>query len=223
MDAVHTEDYIEGLIRELEGPDVSLNGLDIPNPHFFKPFPGLNEHILAIVKASDLRLFHPGIFPCRENAGPDWYIKKLSGEIIREIGKRLRRYLIVVDPIPEYIHIQAAPPLGAGQDIIINISGLSVGLLNLVTHDLCLIKTRAKLVLPHCNRIANMVSYAAAMSAEGNNRLVLQGRIGLTESAQDHRRFTPPDGATDEHVVVLLYVPDLSLEYPSLSGLLSQI
>ena len=78
-------------------------------------------------------------------------------------------------------------------------------------------------MLQHCNRIANMVSYAAAMSAEGNNRLVLQGRIGLTESAQDHRRFTPPDGTTDEHVFVLLYVPDLSLEFPSLPGLWLQI
>ena len=62
------------------------------------------------------------------------------GPIKRRNEGCLRRNLIVVYPAPEDIHIEAAPPLGAGQDVIIDIAGLPVGLLNLVTHNLCLIK-----------------------------------------------------------------------------------
>ena len=60
----------------------------------------------------------------------------MSQSDIRDEGERLCRDLVIVDPAPEDIHIQAALPLGAGQYVVVDIAGLPVGILYLVTHNL---------------------------------------------------------------------------------------
>ena len=48
---------------------------------------------------------------------------------------------------PEDVHVQAAPPGGSCQDIIIDIPGLPVGFLNLVAHDIILSCAKIRRIL----------------------------------------------------------------------------
>ena len=55
---------------------------------------------------------------------------------IRNIRQHLPCDLVVIDTTPKDVHIEPAPPSRTGQDVIVDIPGLPVGLLNLVTHTL---------------------------------------------------------------------------------------
>ena len=127
MEPVHREDHIESSVAEGKRPHVTLHQPDISDPRFRETLLRLREHIGAIVQADDVRGVHPGVFRGREDAGPDRDVQQPAGEIIRDIGKHFPRDGVVIHPAPEDIHIEPAPPGGAGQDVVVDVPGLPVG------------------------------------------------------------------------------------------------
>ena len=147
MKAIHGKDDVEGFVPERKGPHITLDQTAVPYPHFPETVSCLVEHVAAVVQADDGCPVHACVLRDCEDAGPDRNVQQLPGEVIRDIRQYGPCDLVVIHSAPEDVHVQAAPPGGPCQDIIIDIPGLPVGFLDLVAHDFILSGTKIQRIL----------------------------------------------------------------------------
>ena len=147
MESIHRKDYIEGSVLEWKRPYIPLYQTAVPYPLFPESVACLVQHIAAIVQADDVRPVHASVFLHGEDAGADRNVQQLAGEVVRDIGKHGPCDLVVIHSAPEDVHVQAAPPGGPSQDVIIDIPGLMVGFLDLIAHSIDLSSAKIRRIL----------------------------------------------------------------------------